>query len=129
MRLNHTRGASMGHVADASLAPSRDVYGNHYGGRRVKATRRDTGHWRTALVAAWEQGPKRHKFQGGSTIGLRPPARLHLEPVRPETAGGIPRGLASKPATSRPDGESWDFDENEQDFGKERNPPKPHANP
>jgi hypothetical protein len=67
MRLNHTRGASMGHVADASLALSHDVYGNHYGGRRVKATRRDIGHWCTALVAAWEQSPKRHKFQGGST--------------------------------------------------------------
>jgi hypothetical protein len=24
--------------------------------------------------------------------------------------------------------ESWDFDGNEQDFGEERNPLKPHAN-
>jgi hypothetical protein len=30
---------------------------------------------------------------------------------------------------SRPDGESWDFDENEQDFGEEKNPLKPHASP
>jgi hypothetical protein len=37
--------------------------------------------------------------------------------------------LASKPVTSRPDEESWDFDENEQDFGEEKNPPKLHANP
>jgi hypothetical protein len=37
--------------------------------------------------------------------------------------------LASKPTISRPDKESWDFDENEQDFGKEKNPLKPHANP
>jgi hypothetical protein len=44
-------------------------------------------------------------------------------------AGGVPRDLASKPATSRPDGESWDFDENVQDFGEEKNPSKPHANP
>jgi hypothetical protein len=44
-------------------------------------------------------------------------------------AGEVPRDLASKPATSRPDGEPWDFDENEQDFGEEKNSPKPHANP
>jgi hypothetical protein len=37
--------------------------------------------------------------------------------------------LASKPATSRPDEESRDFDKNEQDFGEEKNPPNPHANP
>jgi hypothetical protein len=44
-------------------------------------------------------------------------------------AGGIPRDLASKPTSSRPDKESWDFDGNEQDFGEEKNTPKPHANP
>jgi hypothetical protein len=43
MRLNHMRGASMRHVADASLATSRDIYGNHYGDRRVKMTRLATG--------------------------------------------------------------------------------------
>jgi hypothetical protein len=42
-------------------------------------------------------------------------------------ARGVPHDLASKPAASRPDGESWDFDENEQDFGEEENPLKPHA--
>jgi hypothetical protein len=31
--------------------------------------------------------------------------------------------------TSRPDEESWDFDGNKQDFGEEKNPLKPHANP
>jgi hypothetical protein len=30
---------------------------------------------------------------------------------------------------SRPDEESWDFTGNKQDFGKEKNPLKPHANP
>jgi hypothetical protein len=54
---------------------------------------------------------------------------LDFEPARPETAGEVPRDLASKPATSRPDEESWDFDGNEQDFGEEKNPLKPHANP
>jgi hypothetical protein len=37
--------------------------------------------------------------------------------------------LASKSATSRPDKEPWDFDEDEQDFGEKKNPLKPHANP
>jgi hypothetical protein len=52
-----------------------------------------------------------------------------MEPACLETAGGVPRYLSSKPATSRSDKESWDFDRNEQDFGEEKNPPKPHANP
>jgi hypothetical protein len=30
---------------------------------------------------------------------------------------------------SRPDKESWDFDGNKQDFGEEKNPLKPHADP
>jgi hypothetical protein len=30
---------------------------------------------------------------------------------------------------SEPDQESWDFDEDEQDFGEKENPLKPHANP
>jgi hypothetical protein len=67
MRTNHTRGASMGHIADASLISSHDVYWNHYGGRRVKAMGQNASHWCTALAAMWEQDPKRHKFQGGST--------------------------------------------------------------
>jgi hypothetical protein len=37
--------------------------------------------------------------------------------------------LASRPTVFEPDKESWDFDGNEQHFGEEKNPPKPHANP
>jgi hypothetical protein len=59
----------------------------------------------------------------------QPPAGSNLEPARLETAGGVPCNLASKPATSRPYKESWDFDEDEEDFGEKKNPPKPHANP
>jgi hypothetical protein len=44
-------------------------------------------------------------------------------------AGGVPHDLASKTATSRLDQVSWDFEEDEQDFGEKKNPPKPHANP
>jgi hypothetical protein len=62
-------------------------------------------------------------------IAKQPPAGLDLEPARLEMAGGVPRNLTSKPVTSRPDRESWDFERNKQDFGEERNPPKPHANP
>jgi hypothetical protein len=59
----------------------------------------------------------------------QPPARSVLESVRPETAGDTPRDLTSRATTSKPDEESWDFDGNVQDFGEEKNPPKPHANP
>jgi hypothetical protein len=59
----------------------------------------------------------------------QPLARLDREPARLETAGGVQRDLASKPATSRPDKESWDFDGNKRDFTEEKNLPKPHANP
>jgi hypothetical protein len=51
------------------------------------------------------------------------------EPERPEAAGDTPRDLTSRSITSRPDDGSWDFDGNEQDFGEEGNPPKPHASP
>jgi hypothetical protein len=44
-------------------------------------------------------------------------------------ARGGPRDLASKPETPRLAGESWDLNKNEQDFGEQKNPPKPHANP
>jgi hypothetical protein len=44
-------------------------------------------------------------------------------------AGEVPHDLASESAISRLGKESWDFDGNKQDFGKEKNPPKPHANP
>jgi hypothetical protein len=84
------------------------------------------------LAAAWDQNSKRHKFRGAThrlAAARRSPARSILEPARPETAGDVPQGLTSRPTTSRPDEESWDFDGNKQDFGEEENPPKPHANP
>jgi hypothetical protein len=30
---------------------------------------------------------------------------------------------------TKPDKRSWDFDEDEQNFGEEKNPLKPHASP
>jgi hypothetical protein len=33
------------------------------------------------------------------------------------------------PKAFEPSQKSWDFDESEQDFGEEKNPPKPHASP
>jgi hypothetical protein len=87
MRLNHTRGTSMGRVADTSLISLHDVYRNHCGGRRVKVTRRAINYWRTASAAAWEQDPKRNKFQGGSTPACgRQPGRIWnwLVPRRPK---------------------------------------------
>jgi hypothetical protein len=67
MRLNRARGASMGRVTDASPVSLHDVYRNHCGGRRVKVTRWAISYWRAVPTAAWEQDPKQHKFQGGST--------------------------------------------------------------
>jgi hypothetical protein len=43
MQFNHTRGVSMGRIADASPASLRDVYRNHCGGQRVKVTKLATG--------------------------------------------------------------------------------------
>jgi hypothetical protein len=52
-----------------------------------------------------------------------------LELARLETAGNTPQDLTSRPIASESNKESWDFDEDGQDFGEKKNPPKPHANP
>jgi hypothetical protein len=36
---------------------------------------------------------------------------------------------ASKPVAARTNTESWDSNENRQDFDEKENPPKPHADP
>jgi hypothetical protein len=110
----------MGHIADASLISSHDVLWNHYGGQRVKMTRQD------AVALRWP----RYRDETQSDTGFketaswlatarRPLAGSNLQPAHLEMAGGVPRDLASKPTTSRPDKESWDFDGNEQDFGEQ----------
>jgi hypothetical protein len=130
MRINHTCGVSMGQFADASPISSRDVLWNHNGGRRVKMTRQDAGALRRPQRGVKTQsGTSSEGAAHRLVTAEQPPAGLDLEPARLETAGGVPRDLASKPATSRLDKESWDFDRNKQDFGEEKNPPKPHANP
>jgi hypothetical protein len=121
----------MGHVADVYQSAPHDDSGSYDGGdSEVKMTRLATGALR------WPQ--RRIKTRSGTSskgvayqlaTAKQTPARPNLESARLETAGGIPRDFASKSTTSRPDKESWDFDGNEQDFGEERNPPKPHANP
>jgi hypothetical protein len=110
----------MGHVADASLISSRDILWNHYGGRRVKMTRQDAGALRRPQRGSKTQSGTSSKGAAYRLVTAKqPPAGLDLEPAHLETAGGVSRDLASKPATSRPDRESWDFDRNEQDFGEE----------
>jgi hypothetical protein len=42
MRVDQTRGISMGRITDVSLVSSHDVIWNHYGDRRVQAIRHDT---------------------------------------------------------------------------------------
>jgi hypothetical protein len=76
--------------------------------------------------------PRGSKSQGAGhrwAAARQSPAGPVLEPVRPETADDTPRDLTSTSITSRPDNGSWDFNGNEQDFGEDKNPPKPHANP
>jgi hypothetical protein len=59
----------------------------------------------------------------------RSPAGSVSGPAHPETAGNTPQNLTSRPIASESNKESWDFDEDGQDFGEKKNPPKPHANP
>jgi hypothetical protein len=79
-----------------------------------------------------QSSPQGSKSQGAGqrrTAAWRSLAGSVSEPARPETAGNTPQDLTSRLMASRPDKESWDFDGNKQDFGKEKNLPKPHANP
>jgi hypothetical protein len=117
----------MGCVADECQSTPHDDSGSYDGGdSEVKMTRPAAG-----ALCRPQRGtrPEAAQVPRKQHAGSRPPAGLSLEPVHLKTAGGIPRDLASKPATFRPNQESWDFDKNEQDFGEEKNPPKPHANP
>jgi hypothetical protein len=75
------------------------------------------------------RGSKSHGAGQWRAAAWRSPAESVSEPARPETAGNTPQDLTSRPMASRPDKESWDFDRNEQDFGKKKNPLKSHANP
>jgi hypothetical protein len=128
MRINHTCGISMGHFADASLISSRDILWNHYGGRRVKMTRQDTGALRRLQCGIrTRSGTSSEGAAHWLATTEQPPAGLNLEPAHLKTARGVPRDLTSKPATSRLDKESWDFEGNKQDFSEEKNPP--NANP
>jgi hypothetical protein len=111
----------MGRVADVYQSAPHDDSGSYDGGdSEVKMIRLATGALRRP-----QRGIKTRSGTSseGATHRLatakQPPAGLDLEPARLETAGGVPRDLASKPAASRPDRESWDFDGNEQDFGEE----------
>jgi hypothetical protein len=66
--------------------------------------------------------PRGSKSQGAGqqrAAAWQPPAGSVTELARPEMAGNPPLGLTSRPITSRPNEESWDFDGNKQDFGEE----------
>jgi hypothetical protein len=130
MRVNYTRGVLMGRITDVDLASPHDVLWNHCRDRRVQVIRQVTGALRQPQHGIRARSGTSSKGAAYRlAIARQPPAGSDLEPARLETAGGVPRDSASKPATSRPDEESWDFDGNEQDFGEEKNLPKPHANP
>jgi hypothetical protein len=120
----------MGQITNVGLALPHDVLWNHCRDRRVQVTRQVTGalHRPQRGIRA-RSGTSSKGAAYRLATARQVPAGSDLEPARLETAGGVPRDLASKPVISRPDEESWDFDGNEQDFGEEKNPPKPHANP
>jgi hypothetical protein len=104
MRMNHTHGALMGHITDASLISSRDVLWNHYGDRRVKVTRQVTGALRLPQRGIKTQrGTSSKGAAYRLTTAKQPLAGSNLEPAHLEMARGVPRNLASKPATSGPD--------------------------
>jgi hypothetical protein len=74
--------------------------------------------------------PRGSKSQGAEqrrTTAGRSPAGSVFEPAHPETAGNTPQDLTSRIRATGLDGGSRDFSGNKQDFGKERNLPKPHA--
>jgi hypothetical protein len=120
----------MGHVADVCQPVPHDDSGSYDGGDfKVKMTRLVTGALHRPRGIKTQNGTSSEGAAYRLATAEQLPAGLDLEPARLETAGGVPRDLTSKPATSGPDKESWDFDGNKLDFGEEKNPPKPHANP
>jgi hypothetical protein len=121
----------MGRVTDVyQTAPHDDSGSYDSGDSEVKVTRLVTG----ALCRPQRGiGIRSGTSSKGAACRLatakQPPSGSDLEPARLETAGGVQHYLASKPATSRPGKESWDFDGDRQDFSEEKNPPKANANP
>jgi hypothetical protein len=121
----------MGRVANMCQSAPHDDSGSYDGGdSEVKMIRLATGALRRprrGIKTRSGMSPKGAVYR--LTTTKQAPAGLDLGPAHLETVGGVPRDLALKPATSRPDKESWDFNGNEQDFGEEKNPLKPYANP
>jgi hypothetical protein len=121
----------MGRIADVCQSAPHDDPGSYDGGdSEVKMIRLATGALRRPQRGIKTRSGTSSK---GATHRLATAeqllAGLDLEPACLETAGGVSCNLNSKTATSGPDKESRDFDGNKQDFGEEKNPPKPHANP
>jgi hypothetical protein len=132
MRVNPTRVILMGCATNVCQTAPHDDSGSYDDGTdpKVQATRPVPValHWPRRGIRARSSTSS----QGAAyrlAAAWQPPAGSNLESARLEMARGVPRDLASKPATSRPDEESWDFDGSEQDFNEEKNPPKPHAYP
>jgi hypothetical protein len=121
----------MGHIADVYWSAPHDDSGSYDGDdSEVKMTRLATGALRRPRRGIKTRSDTSSKGAVYRLATARwPPAGLDLEPAHLKTTGGVPHDSALKPATSRQDKESCDFDRNEQDFGEEKNPLKPHANP
>jgi hypothetical protein len=72
--------------------------------------------------------PPREQVPRKRRADSQPPAGPSPELVHPETAEEILQDPSSTTRSTKPDQESWDFSEDEQDFGEKKNPPKPHDN-
>jgi hypothetical protein len=114
----------MGRVANVCQSTPHDDSGSYDGGdSEVRMIRLATGALRRPRSGIKTQSGTSSKGAARRLVTAeQPPAESDLKPARLETAGGVPRDSASKPATSRPNKESWDFDGNEQDFGEGKEP-------
>jgi hypothetical protein len=120
----------MGCIADVCQSIPHDDSRSYDGGdSKVKVIRRATGAPCRPCGIKTRNGIGSEGAAHRLAAAEQLPAGLDLEPACIETAGRVSRNLTSEPTTSRPDEESWDFDGNGQDFGEQKNSPKPHANP
>jgi hypothetical protein len=121
MRINNARGVLMGRVTDVGLASPHDVLWNHCRDQRVQVTR-----WVTRALRQPQRGTRARSGTSSKgaayrlAIARQPPSRSGREPARLEMAKEVPRDLTSRPTTSRPDKESWDFDGNKLTSARRR---------
>jgi hypothetical protein len=104
----------MGRVADVYQSAPHDDSGNYDGvDPELQATRQVTGARRRPQRGTRARSGISSKVAAYRlTTAGQPPAGSDRELAHLETAKEVPRDLTSRPTTSRPNKESWDFDGN-----------------